>query len=835
SQVYVAIFESGNNSTTLGGGLDISGGFPPNVVSNPVGPYGGFNPPPNDGNEFDPPINLGNPPPPKVGLIVKNQEGLWLDDNGTDWSELVSGPLATLSGRLQGWQLPDRDIAIIESGDLSISYASGLLNLCMSLSVNPASGQITLVGTDATNEVRFEPIVQGRFIRVRLALVDPAAPGNPDLVDLNPHLDYSVATVPQSERDRSLGDPRGIVWHADGQRGYVTGMGSNNLIIIDAAGHRIGLQPTVEVGEGPTGVALDEPRQRLYVLNKFTSSLSVVDTVLEQELTQVPFYDPSPQAIKVGRKHLYDTHKNSGLGHIACASCHADSRMDRLAWDLGNPAGDMKDFNQNCLMGILFDCEDWHPMKGPMTTQTLQDIIGKEPLHWRGDKDGLEEFNGAFIGLQGDDNNLTAQEMQEFEDFLATIHFPSNPFRNFNNSLPASLSLAGHFTTGRFGPPGLPLPRGNAISGLNRFRSGFLDLPFQCVTCHTLPTGLGSDTQLRVLDLIPIPVGPNGEHHAAVVSVDGSTNVTIKVPHLRNLYEKVGFEATQLSNRAGFGFIHDGSVDSIARFVSEPVFGVTSDQDVANLVAFMLSFSGSDLPAGSTGNPLEPPGLPSKDTHAAVGAQITADGSNPFDPDLIDRINEMLGLADNDAVGVVAKGVQNGIARGYTYVGLGIFQSDRALEQITAEALRLAGDTGEEITFTVVPKGSELRIGIDRDEDGFFDRDELDGCTDPADPTSFPPNPDCIGLFRRGDCTADGHTNIADAIFLLSSLSGKGTAPACEDACDGNDDGALDIADAIYVLIYLFSEGAAPPVPFGQCGPDPSADALNCRAYSSCP
>ena len=29
-------------------------------------------------------------------------------------------------------------------------------------------------------------------------------------------------------------------------------------------------------------------------------------------------------------------------------------------------------------------------MKGPMTTQTMQDIIGHEPLHWRGDRSGLE-------------------------------------------------------------------------------------------------------------------------------------------------------------------------------------------------------------------------------------------------------------------------------------------------------------------------------------------------------------------------------------------------------------------------------------------------------------
>ena len=37
-----------------------------------------------------------------------------------------------------------------------------------------------------------------------------------------------------------------------------------------------------------------------------------------------------------------------------------------------------------------------------------------------------------------------------------------------------------------------------------------------------------------------------------------------------------------------------------------------------------------------------------------------------------------------------------------------------------------------------MPPGSGTRIGVDRDEDGFLDRNELDAGTDPADPDSFP-------------------------------------------------------------------------------------------------
>ena len=132
--------------------------------------------------------------------------------------------------------------------------------------------------------------------------------------------------------------------------------------------------------------------------------------------------------------------------------------MDRLAWDLGDPAGTVKSLSgQNLgagIPGLTTGFEDFHSMKGPTTSQTIQDIIGKEPLHWRGDRAKIEEFNPAFMSLQGDDEMLTAQEMQEYKDFLATITFPPNPYRNADNTLPSSLPLTGHFTTGRFGPAG---------------------------------------------------------------------------------------------------------------------------------------------------------------------------------------------------------------------------------------------------------------------------------------------------------------------------------------------------------------------------------------------
>lgn len=763
-RVYAAIFESGNATTLLGGGN--RRGIIPNVVNDPTGPYGGQNPPPNAGASFDPPINPALPAPPPVALIVrKNASGQWMDDNNGDWTDWVTGatpiPLpGVLSGhnlKEPGWDMPDRDLAIIDADTLGVIYATGLMNICMAVGVNPATGFVSVVGTDAINEVRFEPKVNGIFVRVQHASIDPGNPENKTVGDLNPHLDYSSPTIAASERAESIGDPRAIVWNAAGTRGYVAGMGSNNVIVIDAAGARADAGE-IGVGQGPSGLAIDDARGRLYVMNRFGASVSVIDLVGETVIESVGYYDPTPETIRAGRPHFYNTQATSGLGQASCASCHVDGRMDRLAWDLGDPSGEVKllepisdalnDGQHNLganQAGLNTGFEDFHPMKGPMVTQTFQGIIGAEPLHWRGDRDGLEEFNGAFLSLMGDDEMLTPEAMQEFEDFVATITFPPNPYRNFDNTLPNDLNIAGHYATGRHAlPRGAQLPNGNAVTGLARYRGdGFPNLDgFSCVQCHTLPTGMSPDSRQIGGVMVPIPPGPMGERHLALQSADSSTNRAIKVPHLRNLYDKVGFEYTQSSSRAGFGYFNDGMFDSLAGFVSSDVFGVTSDQAVADLVAFMLAFSGSDLPEGSPNDPSEPPGPPSPDAHAAVGKQVTIASPDPVAMfGYADAVAAMIALADPDSsrVDLVARGSMTGVPRGWYYDrDRDRFQSDHNAGFMGAAELIALAAPGNELTFTVVPRGSGPRIGVDRDEDGFYDYLEMIAGSDPADPDSIP-------------------------------------------------------------------------------------------------
>jgi YVTN family beta-propeller protein len=660
TRVHVAIFEAGNDTTIL----------PAGRVSSTANPYPGDpNPPPNAGTGFFPPLRPGLPPPPPVSLIVrKDAAGRWRDDNGGDWSALVT------------WDLLGHDLATIDAATLSVRYAKGLMTVPMALETL-ADGRVLAVGTELTNHIRFEPNLKSVFVRVEGALLPPGGLAPSARFDLNPHLDYGVRQVPRPVREQSVGDPRAVVAATDGARAYVAGMGSNSVAAFaPTSGARLALG---RVGQGPTGLSLDPARGRLHVLNRFDASVSVLDPDTLEERARVRFFDPTPAVVRDGRPMLYDTHRASGLGQAACGSCHIDARMDQLAWDLGDPTGAVKPFDQVCNGSVQpggGPCRDFHPMKGPMLTQTLVGLAGEQPFHWRGDRGSFAEFAGTATALQGAEADFTLAEMQRLEAFLATISFPPNPNRNLDGSLRTSLD------------------GGNAVTGQTLYLTGNLAV-VQCVTCHALPNGSG----------------------APVISANLlMTTQDMTIPHLRNMHEKRGFDSTtSTTNTRGFGFAHDGAFPTLIDFLRLPVFrfapGATGEAQRRDVAAFLKSFENG--------------------THASVGAQATLGGPAPNG---VARRDQLLAIAQAGHAQLVAKTRVAGVERGYLYQpARGNFDADLAGEIETLAGLDALADAGAAVTYTLLPNGTGRRA-IDRDGDGFLDGDERLAGTDPDDPASFP-------------------------------------------------------------------------------------------------
>ena len=201
--------------------------------------------------------------------------------------------------------------------------------------------------------------------------------------------------------------PADVVRQSDGTV-YVAATSSARVGVLSSAGAVTG---RIGVGQGPTGLALDEARHRLYVLNRFDQTVSIVDTDSKSQLAQVSVgFNPEPASVRDGRRFLYDATSFSSHGTVSCASCHLNGHRDGVAWDLGNPQGAV-DPVSTFLPPNITGSDNQHPMKGPMMTQSLRGIIGNEPFHWRGDRAGLENFNGAFVSLLG---GRTAQHVRRW-------------------------------------------------------------------------------------------------------------------------------------------------------------------------------------------------------------------------------------------------------------------------------------------------------------------------------------------------------------------------------------------------------------------------------------
>ncbi|MEE2896719.1 MAG: hypothetical protein VX726_13385 [Planctomycetota bacterium] len=698
TSVYAVIFEAGNRTTILS----------QQTVASSVNPYpGNQSPPPNAGGGFDPPMNPSLPPAPDVSIIVRRTEdGRWLDDNAGDWSDAVT------------WDLHGHGVAVVDPTTLATTYHSDLLTTNMAAAARPDGG-VVVVGTEASNEVRFEPNLAGRFITVEGAIVSPGPRGRVTRRDLNPHLDYAGPTIPFAERVLSIGDPRGVACSPDGQEVWVTGMGSNNVLVLDPSLARV---DRLDVGTGPTGIAMDPAGEHVYILNRFEAAVTIIDRSSRRQVGRLELFDPTPAFINEGRPFLYDTHLTSGLGHASCGSCHVDGRIDQLAWDLGDPSGEMKAFDQVCNLDLpIGECEDFHPMKGPMTTQTLTGLEGNAPFHWRGDRQSFAAFDHAFPSLLGADADGTPEEMAAMRSFLASIANPPNPNRLLDGSLPPLLDGA------------------DPERGREGFETGELDF-IQCVTCHALPSG-GLGTVISG-DLL-------------------MDSQSMKVAPLRNMYEKTGMDKSSMSGSKGFGFEHDGADATLVEFFEREVFtfpgGSAGDQLRRDVSAFMLCWE--------TG------------THAGVGAQAEIGGADPDPSALRDLLVSIALAGDAD---LVARAFEGGRVRGAVLRADGRFQTDVAGEIAEVADLEVLATPDHPVTYTLVPRGSGIRIGIDRDLDGYLDEDEVRACSDPADPGSTPDEASC-GPDLDGDGQVDGND-----LGLLFSAWGPCPGGPCQADLSGN-------------------------------------------------
>ena len=614
---------------------------------------------------------------PKTGLIMQqvSPDG-WSDAYGNLWNSKLK------------YSMADVAVAEINTATNTVSrnfggWGAGSTKLGtenFSIAVSPVDGRIAVTNTRARNQFRFEPRLIGYLVETQFSSI--AQDGTISDRKLDPQVNFDVAPGTQAEADSAIGIPTGVAFSSNGLRAYVTSLATNKLAVVNPYGSAFTtVRARISVLEGPTGVVVDQAHGVLYIVGRMRNQIQTLPLATLAPGPPVSIgFDPTPDPIVHGRKFFYGGF-TSAHGEQSCASCHTFGDTDQLGWDLGNPAGAALPAPPGQPDPLL---QGFHPMKGPMVTQSLRGLPNTGLLHWRGDRENLSAFNGAFSSLMGRSSALADSEMAAFGDFVLPLVYPPNPYRQLDNTLPDA-------------PVGQP----SALRGQAIFMNTVVEADGKrCVDCHSMTNGTNT---LLV-------------NHGALQEAQD-----FKVPHLRGLYRKYGFtDQPAASNKRGFGYTHDGSVDNLADFLQSPRFTFPNgDDDRHDLDAFLRCFDTGMAPA--------------------VGYQITFDGTNNADATALARVDTLRGQSDATNCDLIAKGRVNGQPRGWAYQGADRWKSDKSAESpITTAALVALAGLGSEITVTGVPKGSGQRLGIDRDRDTFLDGDELDVGTDPGDPASTP-------------------------------------------------------------------------------------------------
>lgn len=722
--VYVAAFKSGNQTATANVEV-VCDGFKtwlPCLVS------GAWYP----GGLPGPKTNVEGKEAPETGLLVKYnaQKKQWEDGLGRNWNNAVK------------FTLPDKDVFAVDANQLTEKVAyKGVGSTLFNMVTNPVSGALYVTNTEANNMTRFEgpgnyggSTVQGKLALARVTVI---ANGVVAPRHLNKHIDYAkLAHMPgfdASAKNHSLANPLGMAVSADGRTLYVAAYGSSRIGVFntqaleaDTFDPRTTSAAYIPVSGrgGPSGMVLDESRRLMFVITRFDNAIKVINLANRAEVASVAMNNPEPSHIVQGRPLMFDATRSSANGEASCAACHIFGDEDALAWDLGNPDDKVtssplkgkfteKPFFQGAK--LLFGVEskingsdnpyEFHPMKGPMTTQTLRGMRNSGAMHWRGDRANGEfgvsatdsnlsflNFAGAFEGLLGNDRPFTKAEMQQLADYQLNVMLPPNPVRNLDNSLKPSEKRGLDFYAGS-----------RAVDGV-KIKSLNFDIGQNCNGCHQLDPSQGRYGASTEMSFEGIPQ-------------------TVKIAHLRNMYQKIGmfgaptvpfFQITGTGKTGdqvrGFGFTHDGAVDTLFRFFHARVFrntgntgfplGQEGTQIRRDLEDFMFAFD----------NDLAP----------IVGQQITLTASNaavvnPRINLLIQRANapfvskEFGGLVKE--CDLVAAVVENGVQRGYYYdVARNAFIAKNGQSRSDGQLRGLAGTGGQEVTYTCTPPGSGQRI-----------------------------------------------------------------------------------------------------------------------------
>jgi YVTN family beta-propeller protein len=183
--------------------------------------------------------------------------------------------------------------------------------------------------------------------------------------------------IPLDELERYAARPFGVVIAPDKSRIFVSCGGSEIVTVIsvpkllqyarshpgsnaqDLSASSNYVVAHIDVGHDPRGMTISRDGGRLFVANRLEDTISVIDTRTNRVVSTIALDGPKTiSPLRRGEQTFY-TARHGFQGQIGCASCHIDSTLDGLTWDL-EPDGFGRDIVDN---RILEDIKDTEPYK----------------------------------------------------------------------------------------------------------------------------------------------------------------------------------------------------------------------------------------------------------------------------------------------------------------------------------------------------------------------------------------------------------------------------------------------------------------------------------------
>ncbi len=286
----------------------------------------------------------------------------------------------------------------------------------------------------------------------------------------------------------------GVAFAPDGRRALVTSSEANFVSVLDTAklARRLQQVPAEELadrldsaltfvvarlatGHNPTAVAVSPDGLRAYVANRLDDSLTVVDLAHLKVASTIDLGGPKSITPMRRGEQLFFSAKYCFQGQFACGTCHPNSHLDGLAWNLETPQ-----------LG-----------RDRVANRTLRGIRDTAPYKWSGHNPDLATQCGPRIAkFLFRSEGFNTQELEALLTYINNI--PLAPNRH--------LAPDGQYTEAQ--------ERGKAIFYRRHTNDGrVIPVQSRCDTCHPtethytnrISTEVGSATKYDTSGLLDTP------------------------------------------------------------------------------------------------------------------------------------------------------------------------------------------------------------------------------------------------------------------------------------------------------------------------------------------